>query len=200
MVGCSNSACQRGYFFHLDCVGLRQQPDENEDWLCSKESRNSNMSTLCLCATYRDSRVVCCSSAECIGAGLYHMECVWLDAVPGTQISKCHWINTNIHWMSLWLFIAAVSLLSFNSPCRNQKLKIYISWTYHWSSYNLIPSWVNTLKSPVTWLYILTMVQVLHCNQAVLIVALIYFHHLRAQWWPIACYSILPPESTQLMT
>ena len=39
--------------------------------------RNSNMSTLCLCATYRDFRVVRCSSAECIGAGLYHMECVW---------------------------------------------------------------------------------------------------------------------------
>ena len=41
MVRCSNTDCAIGVWYHIDCVGLRKLPTENEVWYCSVDCQRA---------------------------------------------------------------------------------------------------------------------------------------------------------------
>ena len=84
MLGCSNSLCSHGLFFHLACVGLWRAPGAMEDWWCSAECEATGSSAFCFCGRNKPREVLVeCSADSCTGAGVYHLGCLDLDDEPG---------------------------------------------------------------------------------------------------------------------
>ena len=92
VVRCSSAECIGAGLYHIECVWTpvwSAAPLQSASVLACTTSNVCGLpcGPLLLCRVHRcwlvphrmcvDSRVVRCSSAECIGAGLYHIECVW---------------------------------------------------------------------------------------------------------------------------
>ena len=103
VVRCSSAECIGAGLYHIECVWT---PVWSAAHLQSASVLACTTSNVCglpcgpllICRVHRcwlvphrmcvDSRVVRCSSAECIGAGLYHIECVWTPVWPAAHLQS----------------------------------------------------------------------------------------------------------------
>jgi len=85
MFRCSNPDCAVGSWFHKNCVGIKSEPSEFDDWFCSEECRETETSIFCVCKRIKAGPTVQCGlGASCKNGVIFHMECVHMEQMPGT--------------------------------------------------------------------------------------------------------------------
>ena len=95
MIQCSNMNCDRGLWFHLECLDEPLDEIPEGDWWCSDNCQQTNSSIFCSCRKVKKGAQIQCSMGPlCENGRWFHKTCVGKVTLKGNFIDNqqltCH--------------------------------------------------------------------------------------------------------------